>query len=44
MEIDAMNRTITTQEILIILSPSIALAIVAIVGALIIELIDRRRR
>jgi hypothetical protein len=39
-----MNKTITTAEILIILSPSIALAVVAIVGALIIELIDRRRR
>jgi hypothetical protein len=38
-----MNKTITTQEILIILSPSIALAIVAIVAALVIELIDRRR-
>jgi hypothetical protein len=44
METDAMNRTITTQEILIFLAPSIALAVVAIVGALIIELIDRRRR
>jgi hypothetical protein len=44
METDAMNRTVTTQEILIILAPSIALAIVAIVAALVIELIDRRRR
>lgn len=41
---DAMNRTITTSEILIFLAPSIALAIVAIVGALVIELIDRRKR
>jgi hypothetical protein len=39
-----MNRTITTTEILIFLAPSIALAIVAIVGALVIEIIDRRRR
>jgi hypothetical protein len=39
-----MNRTITTTEILIILSPSIALAIVAIVAALAIEIIDRRQR
>jgi hypothetical protein len=39
-----MNKTVTTTEILIFLAPSIALAIVAIVAALVIELIDRRRR
>jgi hypothetical protein len=39
-----MNRLVTTQEILIILSPSIALAVVAIVAALAIEIYDRRRR
>jgi hypothetical protein len=40
----AVNKTITSAEIMIFLAPSIALAIVAIMGALIIEIIDRRRR
>ena len=39
-----MNRTITSAEIMIFLAPSIALAIVAIVGALALEIYDRRNR
>lgn len=39
-----MNRTITSYEIMIFLAPSIALAIVAIITALAIEIYDRRKR
>jgi hypothetical protein len=39
-----VNRTVTTTEILIFLGPSIALAIVALVAAIVIEYVDRKQR
>ena len=43
MEYSVMNRTITTTEILIFLGPSIALAIVALVAAIVLTCIDNRK-